>query len=305
MKPLIVALAAALTLGACGGDAVFNVDDGSGGGGVTPPDPSIPGGIAGNVTSVSYNAAAQTLTVVGVALDDTPFQAVYTRKPGLDATAPGYEVYTAQDGSLGRHFTAFVQQRDGAFAAVVGSGPQFNTVLKGATYGRTGTYSAPTTAGPGGLVNYAGNYVGVLNAAGSGEDLLAVTPGTDPSILPTQVAEVTGLVFIRADFADNSVDGIIYDRQVEGAGPFVDDLSLVGATINADGTFSGNAMLPNLTNVGQYGGIFGGTNATAVAGGVFVEDHIDTFSNESEHGVFVLAQCGTPAASPVCTQPVP
>jgi hypothetical protein len=51
--------------------------------------------------------------------------------------------------------------------------------------------------------------------------------------------------------------------------------------------------------------LFGGTGASAVAGTLYVSDHIAAFTNEEEYGLFVLAQCGTVNADPICNQPVP
>ena len=57
--------------------------------------------------------------------------------------------------------------------------------------------------------------------------------------------------------------------------------------------------------MGQYGGIFGGTDANAVAGALFAEGHIDGVDNEEERGIFVLPQCGTPGQDALCNQPAP
>ncbi|MAC82201.1 MAG: thymidylate synthase [Rhodobacteraceae bacterium] len=302
MNRLIVALATGLALCACGDGNPFDEAD--------PEDPDtgttseIPADIAGDVDSITYDAANQTLIVRGQSIDDTPYAATYTRKPGLDRG--GYEAYTAQEGSLGRHHTAYVKEIDGAQAFVVMAGGQFNEVFSGATYSRSGSYSAPDVSQPGGIVHYAGNYVGLVNGPGDGGDLNPVAAGTDPAVLPRQAAEVTGDVFITADFADNVTDGVIYNRAIpDYADGDLKDVTLSNTAINSDGTFTGSATIDSTTEVGTYGGNFAGQGATAVAGAVFLSDHIDGVDNEIEQGIFVLGQCGTANDAAVCDQPLP
>lgn len=304
MKRFGLSVAALAIVSACGSDPVFNTDDGDNGGTPTP-EPTIPEEVAGNITGVTYDAANQTLTVTGTGLDDVAFEDVYTRKPALDI--PGYEAYTAQDGSLNRHFTAFVREIDGTYGAVVGSGGQFATVIQGVDYGRNGTYTAPATTPNGGVVTYAGNYAGVINGNGTSEDLLPVAPGTDPVLLPGQVAEVVGSVLINAGFGDtqNQVDGVIYNRRIRDSGVETQDLFLTPTAIEEDGSFTNTVILTDLTSVGTYGGLFGGTEASAVVGGINVSDHIETLDGETEYGVFVLGKCGGANADPICDQPHP
>ena len=304
MKRFWLGIAAAAAVSACGGSNVFNASGST----QTPTTttPTVPSAIAGDVTSVTYNKANQTLTVTGSQLDNTPFEAVYTRNTALDVA--GYEAYTTQASSLDRHFTAFAQERDGVYATVVGGGPQFNSVIMGSNFGRDGTYTAPSTSQAGsGLVSYAGNYIGVLNTAGDGGDLLPVTSGTATEVLPTQIAEVTGLIFLNADFADNTVNGIVYDRVwVDNGGTSIADLSLFPGTIDSSGAFSGEVRLGSTQNVGSYAGLFGGTDASAVAGALTAANHITGVAGDSlEYGIFVLAQCGTANADAICNQPRP
>jgi len=302
MKRFWLGVAAMAVMSACSGGNPFAPDDGT-----TPtPDPTIPTTIAGSVSGVSYDPVAQTLTITGVELDDTPFQAVYRRRAGMDV--PGYEAYTVQDSSLDRHTTAFVRERDGTRAIIAVSGAQFNYYFGGSNYSRTGSFDPPTANATGGLVSYAGSYVGLLNGAGDGGDLLPVDPTTPADVRPNQAAEVTGSIFINADFADNAVNGVIYNRNVVDRATPVENLDLAPTSIAADGTFTGNVTQQTATSLndrGDYGGIFGGTDASAVAGTLFVSDHITAFNGEEEYGLFVLAQCGTPGADPVCNQPVP
>ncbi|MGV6847027.1 MAG: thymidylate synthase [Marinibacterium sp.] len=300
-RMIVAALASAATLSACSGNPF------PGGGGGTPVDPSagIPTDIAGTVDNISYDAANQVLVIEGQELDNTPYSATYVRKPALDRQ--GYEAYTSQESSLGRHHTAYVKEIDGARAAIVMAGGQFGNVFAGGSYGRTGAFSRPDVTQPGGIVQYAGGYVGLLNASGDGGDLLPVAPGTDPSIAPTQAAEVTGNILIAGDFADNSVEGIVYNRAAPDLPTLVlDDLEIFPGTVEDDGSFTGDVTQNGGTVVvGTYGGVFTGQGASAVAGSLYAADHIQSVSNEFEHGLFVLSACGTPNADPVCNQPVP
>lgn len=307
MKHIGLSLALITGLSACSGGNPFLETDTDGDG----TTGAIPAELANDLESFTYDPNNETLTIRGVSLDDGPFEDTYRRRPGMDRG--GYQAFTAQDGSLDRHSTAYVRDLRGTRAAIAVTGGQFRYFFAGGAYGRE-SYSAPVpegTGGDGGLVSYAGNYVGVLNVAGSGEDLIPIAPGTDPSFIPSQAAEVTGRILINASFADGTVNGIITNRRVPDIGTTADpapldiaDVELAPTEIAEDGTFFGDATV-NLTNRGEYGGIFGGAGATEVAGVTHFEEHIDQFSNEIEYGVFVLGQCGQPNDDPVCDQPVP
>ena len=301
MNRTVCAVAAASIVAACG----------SGGGGnpfatETEADASIiPEAVSSGLQAITYDPAAQTLEVRGIALDNSPINATYTRKPALDRD--GYEAYTTQSGSLRRHSTAYVREIDGARATVVVTGGQFAYYFGGALYDRTqGAFDAPLATTPNaGQVTYAGSYIGLLNAPGSGEDLLPVAPGTASDPLPVQASEVTGDVLINADFADNQVNGLVYNRQADIYDISSDiPLELVPTAIDpTNGTFSGE-VTQNLQGRGTYGGVFSGDDSSAVAGGLFVNDHVEAFQNEEEYGIFVLSKCGTPNEDPICNQPV-
>jgi hypothetical protein len=300
---------------ACGGGNPWLEEDGGGDG--ETPAPTIPAELAGDLGGVTYDPVAQTLTVTGVALDPntnetTETATTYRRRPGLDRN--GYEAYTAQSGSLDRHTTAYVREINGTQAAIVMTGGQFGHYFGGSTYSRSGTFSAPDfgplVAGQenSGSVTYLGNYVGLLNGPGDGGDLKAVTPGTPVDIIPVQAAEVTGQVAINADFGqDMRVNGEIYNRViVDNPGIVLENLELSPTALTTDGTFVGVVTQDSgSSTVGNYGGVFGGTDATEVAGTVFVQDHIQALDNEEEYGMFVLSQCGTANADPLCNQPSP
>ncbi|MBQ0717586.1 MAG: thymidylate synthase [Sulfitobacter litoralis] len=312
------ALALCAFLAACGSGTPFNgkVDVDTGTDGSTGAS-AIPEALTNDLKSFSYDPASETLSITGITADDSAFTAAYRRRPGLDRN--GYEAYTAQDGSLDRHVTAYVKDIDGTRAAVVMTGGQFEQVFSGAAYSST-SYSAPVAAGAqseGGLVTYAGNYVGLLNGSGSGEDLEEVTPGTDTAPLSRQAAEVTGKVVLTGDFTDAAVAGIIYDRKVtdynaaggldpNSADPFkAANIALDNTGIADDGSFFGVASQSD-TPVGEYGGIFGGLGATEVAGVIHAENHIGIGGSGTpiEYGAFVLTQCGQPGEDPICDQPV-
>ena len=300
MKHILLGLGLCLGLTACGGEAPFGQAGGDETGAAT-----IPAELSNNLESFTFNPDTQTLTIRGVDLEDGPFENVYRRRPGLDRG--DYQAYTAQDGSLDRHSTAYVRDVRGTRAAVAVTGGQFRYIFAGGAYSNT-SYSAPDAPQAQtetGLVSYAGNYVGLLNASGSGEDLIPVTPGTPDGIRPSQAAEVTGVILLNASFSDGTVNAGITDRVIVDAPTIeVADLELAPTSIEADGTFFGDVTV-DLQNRGEYGGIFGGNGATEVAGIVHAEEHIGDLQNEEEYGVFVLAQCGTDGADALCNQPVP
>lgn len=298
MKRLSMGVLALFALSACsGGNPFATATD------TETPDTGIPEVLASDLDGVSYDPVNKTLTVRGVSLDNTPYEAVYTRKAGLDRG--GYEAYTTQDGSLQRHSTAYVRDINGTRAAVVVTGGQFEHYFAGTVYGRSGNFEPAPTTQPNQLVSYAGNYVGLLNAAGDGGDLLPVAPGTPNSVRPVQAAEVTGRVLINADFADNQVNGTVFNRSwVDSPAMVLEDLALKPSEIASDGSFTGETTI-NLQNKGTYGGIFGGDQSSVVAGSLFAKDHIDGVNNEEEYGIFVLPRCGTPGDDALCNQPNP
>lgn len=299
MKRLFIGLAAMAALSACSGGNPFveetNVD----------PNAGIPEALTNNLQGITYDPVAQTLVVRGIALDNTPIDAVYTRKPALDRA--GYEAYTVQDSSLDRHTTVYVRDIDGTRATVAVGGVQFETYFSGTVYARNGAYDPPATTAGNGLVSYAGGYVGMLNGPGVENDLLPVTPGTPDDVRPRQSAVVTGNTFVNADFAQNVVNGTVYDRvaALRSGNLTLNTIALEPSAIDpTTGAFTGN-VTQNLDVKGTYGGIFGGTDASVVAGSLFFEDHIDGVENEEEYGMFVLSACNTPNAAPICTQPNP
>lgn len=300
MKQFWPGACALAVLAACGDGNPFT------GGATAPPtapEPgiSIPATVQGDVASFTYDPANQTLTVTALELDtdalDGPdsLNGVYTRQPALDR--PGYEAYRIQDTSTERHVIAYVRQIDDTRAGIFVTGGQFETYFGGGLYGRDGDFEPAT-----GKVQYGGNYVGLTNIPRNPPtDLDPITSTTPPpdALLPRQSAEVTGIILITADFTDNSVEGGVSNRVLGGTGEALESIFLQATEIEANGSFSGKVQQNNIDR-GDYGGIFGGTDSSVVAGSLFVEAHMSNYLNEEEHGLFVLVQCGTPGASPIC-----
>lgn len=275
---------------------------------------NIPTKLAGDLGSLTYDAGSGTLLVTGLQLDDGIMNGQYTRNPSRDL--PGYVAYTFQDDPLDRHFTAHVQEaaNGSVRGGVVQSGGQFGTFVGGTFYERDGGFEAPllpdSPSNSDGLVSYAGFYVGFINTNGNPSDLLTPVAPVDGELLPTTAAMVQGAIFLNVDFADMSLNGLVYDRNLPYYGVQLPDLEFYPAGINEDGTFFGEVVMgedprdptfvPDNNPIGNYGGIFGGTDATGVAGGVRLDEFDDNVENEVEYGGFVLNQCGTAGEVAIC-----
>jgi hypothetical protein len=306
-----LALGAALLLGACSGNPMDDAGSGGGGGGggglIENP---IPEELARNVNRISFDAETDTLTVDVYALDDDPAVVTYQRNAALDV--PGYRAFTVQDDPLDRMFVAMTaESADGSVeAAAISDGGQFNRYFSGTYYKRnSGRAPAPTT----GQVSYAGTYAGITNLNAAGDNLLPVPPGTPDEAIPGEPLRTRGSAFLNVNFADSEhgvVNGTIYNRQfVGGAG--LPSLALIAGDVDENGEFMGDvefAGLPDEGTQGTYGGIFGGTNGSAVAG-VVVLDNLFlpddpreevTKDFDAEVGVFVLPRCNQPGAPAIC-----
>ncbi|WP_108815738.1 hypothetical protein [Loktanella sp. Alg231-35] len=278
----------ALVLAACSDQrADDSTDPDPDTGGVTDPTPGAVTSdniVVGDLRAATYNAGDGSL-LVQITLDGNDVNQSYG-----PATADGdYDIFTLQNSATDRFFTAFAgESTDGSVSAVVVSdGGQFNRFFGGATVNQV-TYAAPT----GGIANYSGDYVGLLNfgpAAGDG-------PGEAST--PQQSMQVNGEVFFKADFTDNAVNGNIYNRTYgpTGTGTALPEIVLTVGDISADGSFTGTVELRDLTGIGDYSGAFGGSGATAVAGTValgagFSDGAIaGADGREREYGIFVLDQ---------------
>lgn len=296
MKHLVAGAVMASLLAGCSDGNPFITDDSTDTGSTIPSD--VPDAIVSDLGSFTYDPVAQTLTITGLTLEADPINASYNRRPALDRA--GYEAYTAQESSLDRHATAYVKEVNGTRAVVVLTGPQFGSFFGGAAYTRDGGFNPPAVTATTGLASYAGQYVGLLNGSGSGEDLIPVDPSVPVGLRPGQAAEVTGTILVNADFGDNSVNGRVTDRVfVDAPATTMEDLDLDPTTIEANGSFTGTVAQNSQTR-GTYGGVFGSTDAGVVAGALFAQNHISTVSDEQEYGIFVLVQCGQPGADPLC-----
>jgi len=276
-----------------------------GGGGNTDPTagPVVTASTAGvgDIGGITYDGNDLTVTIT---LDADTETATYVD----GGTVGTYDRFTQQDDPLDRAYTAFAKtSTDGSVtAAVVSDGGQFNRFFGGARVVQN-NYTAPTT----GLVSYGGDYVGLLNFGA----VVGGDPNAPPSAQPQGASEVTGLVFLNADFnAAGKVNGVIYDRTTTSAEfPTLEDVVLLPADISATGTFSGGTEFNDndLTPNGTYAGVLGGTNGATIGGVVNLTGGFLTpilpngdlgedpgNGAENEYGIFVLDICpggGTPA----------
>lgn len=303
-----LAMTAALLLAACSGNPFVEGDGDGGGGGGEGETITVPENLAVNVKGAAYDADKEVLQLALSGIDTTPVLATYQRYKKLDV--PGYKAFKAQEDPLDRMFVALAaESKDGSVRAVTAAdGGQFTAAFGGGHYERDGKFDRPTIGkGPGaGQVTYAGRYGGVTNIdAPDNPDILPVPDGTDPVLLPSQPSRVKGDAFLNVNFADNLVNGVIYNRVLVDHKISLDDVILVPTSIAEDGTFAGNVSEDirnedTSTVSGSYGGIFGGKDSAAVAGLVHLDSFDDNVDLEEEHGVFVLTQCGKPGDAKIC-----
>ncbi len=263
----------------------------------------IPESVGNNLETATYRPGGNFLSVQMYSLDSTPVTAVYERNAALDV--PGYRAFSQQEDPLDRMFIGMAQQTadGGTTGVLVMDGGQFNKFFGGVYYEQSGAYSAHVPNQPdNGLVSYAGKYVGMLNIdAPRPNEALPLPASADPAISPGQPARVSGDIFINADFADNTVNGAVFNRQVVDLGNApLDDIFLIVADVDEDGRFTGDVEDPGQTGIGSWAGTFGGVQASGIAGGVAIEDFIPTVENEAEFGLFVLNKCGTRGDAAIC-----
>ena len=286
---------------------------------VAAGDPvTIPTILAKNLKAIDYDQGSDSFKITFKSLDTTPTVATWNRRMALDLE--GYRAYAVQEDALDRMFVGLAKtSTDGSVTAIAaGDGGQFNRVFQGGSYARNGTWSAPTGTGAAGSgqVSYAGSYVGLTNiAAPRPGEILPVPPGTTGTIVPGQPARVRGDIFINANFTDGAVNGAIYNRVLVDYTFGLQAVILVPTDIQANGTFTGKTERwlnddPSMTETGDYGGVFGGTNAAAVGGVValtklYRTDTGDQIDAAIEQGVFVLQQCGTAGDAAICSQVAP
>jgi hypothetical protein len=317
-------LAMLLALAACEGSSPNPVngtrppddttDPGDGGGEVV--DNAIPEALALNVTGIGIDKGDpadpddDVLTVEGIGLDDSPFTARYRRNAALDVD--GYQAFSSQSDRLDRMYVAVSAEGPNGEvrAGSISDGGQVNRFFRGNFYERLVPLTRPSVSDGNGQVSYAGFYAGVTNLSDLDQDQrLPPRPGDPPEALPSQPRQTTGKVFLNVDFADNKVNGTIYDREFTD-GKQLDSLALIETDLDDNGEWIGEvefAGRPDLGKQGDHGGILGGTNASAAAGVIQLdnlfdpdEDDPDDGTFDREVGTFVLPRCGTPAAPDIC-----
>ncbi|MEY1556187.1 hypothetical protein AB3Y40_11185 [Yoonia sp. R2331] len=261
----------------------------------------IPEAVGRNLETATYRAGGNFLSVQITSLDSTPTDAIYERNAALDV--PGYRAFSQQEDPLDRIFIGMAQTKSGVTGVLVMDGGQFNKFFSGTYFEQNGAYSAHTPSQPNnGLVSYAGDYVGMLNLdAPRPNEALPFPAGVDPALAPGQASRVTGDIFINADFSDNTVNGLIYNREVVDFGNApLDNVVLIVTEFDENGQFLGTVEDPGQTEIGSWAGTFGGVQASGIAGGIFIEEFIPTVENEAEQGLFVLTKCGNSGDAAIC-----
>lgn len=292
--------------------------DGSDGSGST----TTPEDIEATVASFSFAEDMSTVTVQIEGLDTSPVNAVYARNDRLTEVMglDDYVAYSVQEDALDRFFLALGgMSADGSVSAVaVGAGGQFNTVFQDGQHGRTGAFDPPDfeTDPASGQVTYVGDYAAVTNlSTRDGLDLLPVgdLPEDYAELdVPGQPVQLTGVIFLNANFADAQVNGEILNRTlidprdetpVSPTGrTSVAKVVLTEGTIDALGAFSGSAEFEDESSAGTFAGIFGGEDATYAAGNTELSWELSApFGEEGDYdieevGMFVLTQCGKAGA---------
>ena len=281
MQKPILTLALAVLAGCSAPSTVQNP-----GGGSTSAIPAV---LSNNLSAATYDAGNQTLTVELSSLDASPFTATYQRNPAFDVAGNGttldYEGYDVKETTLQRHFVALFARnpRQNLIAGAVSDGGQFNRFFNGATYAQVDVYSQPTS----GLASYTGSYAGLVTNNGG--------IAGDPPI------RTSGDVLLNADFTNLTVNGAITNRvDLDGFGLPLVDLALTVTPIASGGSFLGDVEYIGNPNqkAGDFGGIFGGLQASDVAG-VLVFHPINYDTKITETGVFILP-CVIPGSGVAC-----
>lgn len=309
MNNHILPLLAVCAVAACSGNPLpTGGGGGGGGGGVAPPGLEVPEVIRQNLYGATFDAENQTLVVDMRSLDGTPIQLNYVRDPALDAG--GYMAFSTQDTTSQRKFVAmFKRTPSGTIqGGTAADGGQFVNYFGGGSYGRLGVFTLPTS----GLASYAGEYVGLINTG------FATTPGPGGALNPRQSYRVTGRMLLNADFNANNmqVNGGVDQRRIVEAGTMTDaefqalpandtgmpanlpPIFLEVTGIESNGTFENVVKLNPQQTVGDYSGMFGGRDASDVAGAMVFRPLSGT--QPIEHGAFVLPRCvgGSPSPCP-------
>lgn len=288
IRKLVAPLALSL-VAACDGNPL-----GTGGGPGPVDQGEIPTEIAQNLSAISYNAGNDTLVVT----IDSPASLVdvqFVRTASLDV--PGYDAYVYQETGLLRSHLALVAQnaRGNLFAAAVSDGGQFNYRFGGGSYARVDTFTRPSS----GAFSYSGTYAGVF-VPGEGSN-----PALPDELESGTPYRVTGDILMTGGFGTNQVEGGVTNRVVlddaGGVALTLAPITLKNTDIDNDGRFLGDVELTGDPGnvLGDYGGLFGGLDASDVAGALVINP-IDGEDGIWEFGVFNIARCGTAGAGGFC-----
>lgn len=221
------------------------------------------------------------------------------RTPAPEPDFNGFLASLVHDGRLHRTITVLSRESDRGtvMALVAADGDRFHRDGTGENYVmRLGPLDMPTS----GAAIYNGAYVG----------LLPIGPLHEDDEIPEEIwtsgnDHITGEILLEAKFLGQTVEGVIYDRRLVGED---DDIVLESVVlkytgINPDGSFLGDVEFEHApsTKIGNYGGAFGGAEASDVAGIVQINPVRDNTS-VWEYGAFVLGKCGLAGEGALCAQ---
>jgi hypothetical protein len=217
----------------------------------------------GDLQAVSYNG---TTLRVQIALDGPDALQAYDP----DGALAGYNKFTYAISDENRAFTAFAGRSSGGevTAVVAMDSGQFNRFFAGATVIQDQEAFSPAA----GTASYSGDYVGLIYR-------------------DTGLDEVTGVVFLNANFTDNKVEGVVTDREIFEVAA-LDDLIFVNTVIQPDGVFGGGIENEDKGPIGAYGGAFGGSQAQYVGGALTASGDLGGDVTGDEFGIFVIETCG-------------
>lgn len=321
MSAVRVSLLALALLAACDGNP-FASDPV-----VTSTDSSVPEEVARDMNAFSYSGGVLKIDMQGVSSSGK--LATFVRTTGLDVPStngnPAYAAYVYHETGLTRSYLAYVAKnaRGNLIAVAAGDGGQFNEHNDGGLYVQLTAFTRPATsdAPESGLFSYMGSYVGVFSPG----DFADGSDPRPPELRPVEPWVVTGTAQINGDFAHAMVEGGITDRQlfdqdgnqitsvvIDDGDPSTTDspvdtstlfpLALRETVIAENGSFLGKVEYYGAPGqkVGDYGGTFGGLNASDVAGVLWLHP-IPNQTGIWEMGTFNLPRCDLAGASPICT----
>ena len=277
-------LLAALVLSACGGASPFlaGATSTTTAGGTTTTT-TIPATLSVNLNSSDLDLTDTANPVLSInisGLDGTGATNTFVRAAALDVTNTGgdnYLAYTLQSVSNRRQYLALFASGTAVTAGVVATEAEFNSQFGGGTYARIDSFSIPTT----GEAEYTGTYAGLITHSPDGgtTDRAAITSGT---------------IELNVDFSEPNIEGGVTGRTITdsvSAGSYFGGTSTLSdlvlkVTKPTDGVFAGDVFI-GVEDVGAYGGVLGGVDASEVAG-VLVFNPFPADTETFEYGTFVL-----------------